>query len=151
MWLDSLCYSNLQTCRAEVIMLIILCIRISCNFSTLCSEFHALFSKLFSRLLSKQYSNSWNDTLLEWVTTLLEYYNAAHKFNNLLTVLLKYINLFLLHDLLKNLFSFSDYLLTNALCWKLFQHNFLTPTSASDWSDIQAWLIASLSIIGQAL
>ena len=47
--------------RAEVIMLIILCIilfRISCNFSALCSKLSALFSRLFPRSLSKQSSNS---------------------------------------------------------------------------------------------
>ena len=46
--------------RAEVIMLIIPCIilfRISCNFSALCSKFHALFSRLFPKSLSKQCSN----------------------------------------------------------------------------------------------
>ena len=42
--------------RAEVIMLIILCIipfRISCNSTALCSKFHALFSRYFSKSLSK--------------------------------------------------------------------------------------------------
>ena len=42
------------------------------------------------------------------MTTLLEYYTENHKFNSLLTVLLKYIDLFLMTLNLKNL----DYLFT---------------------------------------
>ena len=53
------------TIRAEVIMLIILCIivlRIPCKFSALCSEFQGFFSRWFYISLSKQSSNLWNVT-----------------------------------------------------------------------------------------
>ena len=39
--------------RAEVIMLIIILFRISCNSTALCSKFHALFSRLFSKSFIK--------------------------------------------------------------------------------------------------
>ena len=45
--------------------------KISCNFSALCSKLHAVFSILFLRSLSKQSSNTWNDTLLHYMATVL--------------------------------------------------------------------------------
>ena len=75
-------------------MLTIPCIifrsRISCNF------LHYDFMHYSQYYSQDHYQNNLmvNDTLLQCMTILLEYYNENHKFNNLLTVLLKYLNLF---------------------------------------------------------
>ena len=56
--------------------------------------------------MAKVFQTAVYGTLLQCMTILLEYYNENHmyKFNNLLTVLLKYINLFSMTvNILKNL------------------------------------------------
>ena len=51
----------------------------------------------FSKSLLKWSSNSWKiNSLFQYMTNLLKYYNGIHQFNNWLIVLLKYINLFLM-------------------------------------------------------
>ena len=57
-----------------------------------------LYSILNSRSLSKQSSNFWNDTFIAMCDYSIRVYSATH---NVLTVLLKYVNLFLMT--LKNL------------------------------------------------
>ena len=72
---------------------------------------------LSPRSLLKQSLNSRNHALLQYMNTLLEYYSKTHRINNLLTVLLKYINLHVFNIVLKIMLVFSEYLFTKC------QHN----------------------------
>ena len=74
--------------------------------------------------------------LLLWMSTLLEYYNKTHWINNLLFVLLKYINQFSMSFQIwifvtEHLFTKCQHnarVIIQYIIQKLFWHNYLTPS-----------------------